>query len=65
MSRQAVQITVSKRVEELLIVSVRKRNIESHLQKRMNIIYQGSIGKENQDISREMNCSPVTVRKCT
>ncbi len=63
MSRQAVQITVSKRVEELLIGSVRKRNIESHLQKRMNIIYQSSIGKENQDISREMNCSPVTVRK--
>jgi transposase len=63
MSRQAVQITVSKRVGELLIGSVRKRNIESHYQKRMNIIYQSSLGKENQDIAREMNCSPVTVRK--
>ena len=63
MTRQAVQITVSKRVEEILISSIRKRNIESHFQKRMNIIYQSSIGKENQDISREMNCSPVTVRK--
>ena len=63
MSRQAVQITVSKRVEELLIGSVRKRNIESHFQKRMNIIYLSSLGKENQYISSEMNCSPVTVRK--
>ena len=63
MSRQAVQITISKRVEELLKGCVRKRNIESHFQKRMNIIYQSSLGKKNQDISREMNCSPVTVRK--
>lgn len=38
MSKQAVQITVSKRIEELLISSIRKRNIESHFQKRMNII---------------------------
>ncbi len=63
MSRQAVQITVSKRVEELLKSSIQKRNIESHYQKRMNIIYQSSLGKENQDIAREMKCSPVTVRK--
>ena len=63
MSRQAVQIKLSKRVEELLISSMRKRNIESHFLKRMNIIYQSSLGKENQDISSEMKCSPVTVRK--
>src|SRR5680860_1551941 len=59
MSRQAVQI----RVEELLISSIKKRNIESHYQKRMNIIYQSSLGIENQDIARRMECSPVTVRK--
>jgi len=29
----------------------------------MNIVYQSSLGKENQDISKEMKCSPVTVRK--
>jgi len=63
MSRQAVQITVSKRVGELLISSIQKRNIESHYQKRMSIIYQSSLGKKNQDIAREMKCSPVTVRK--
>jgi len=63
MSRQALQITVSKRVEDLLISSIKKRNIESHYQKRMNIIYQSSLGKENQDIAKEMKCSPVTVRK--
>lgn len=63
MSRQAVQIRVSKRVEELLISSIKKRNIESHYQKRMNIIYQSSLGIENQDIARKMECSPVTVRK--
>jgi len=63
MSRQAVQITISKRVESLLISSIQKRNIESHYKKRMDIIYQSSLGKENQDIAREMNCSPVTVRK--
>ena len=63
MSRQAVQITISKRVGELLKSSIQKRNIEFHYQKRMNIIYQSSLCKENQDIAREMNCSPVTVRK--
>ena len=63
MSRHALQITISKRVEELLISSIQKRTIESYYQKRMNIIYQSSLGKENQDISREMKCSPVTVRK--
>lgn len=63
MSRQAVQITLSKRVEKLLISSIQKRTIESHFQKRMNIILQSSLGKENQDISDEMGCSPVTVRK--
>ena len=63
MSRQALQITVSKRVEELLISSIQKRNIESHYQKRMNIIYLSSLGMQNQDIASEMKCSPVTVRK--
>ena len=63
MSRQAVQITVSKRVEEFLISSIQKRNIESHYQKRMSVIYLSSLGKENQYISRELGCSPVTVRK--
>ncbi len=63
MSRKAVQITFSKRVEELLISSIKKRNIESHYQKRMNIIYQSFLGKENQHIAGEMKCSPVTVRK--
>jgi len=29
----------------------------------MNIIYMGSLGKENQEIAKEMGCSPVTVRK--
>ena len=29
----------------------------------MNIIYQSSLGKENQDIAMEMKCSVVTVRK--
>lgn len=29
----------------------------------MNIIYKSSLGRENQDIAEEMNCSPVTVRK--
>jgi len=63
MSRQAVQITVSKRVEDLLISSIQKRNIESHYQKRMSIIYKSSLGHKNQDIAMEMKCSPVTVRK--
>ena len=63
MSRKAVQIAVSKQVEELLISSIKKRNMESHYQKRMNIIYLSSLGKQNQDISRELDCSPVTVRK--
>jgi len=63
MSRKAVQITVSERVGELLKSSVQKRNIESHYQKRMNIIYLSSQGKENQYIAEEINCSPVTVRK--
>ena len=63
MSRHAVQITISKRVEGLLISSIKKRNIESHYQKRMSIIYQSSLGTENQEIAREMKCSPVTVRK--
>ena len=63
MSRKALQITISKRVEDLFISSIKKRNIESHYQKRMNIIYQSSHGKENQDIAKEMKCSPVTVRK--
>jgi transposase len=63
MSRQAVQITISKRVEELLKSAIQRRNIESHYKKRMNIIYRSSLGNENQDIAKEMNCSPVTVRK--
>jgi len=63
MSRKAVQITVSDRVGELLMGCIKKRNIESHYQKRMHIIYLSSLGKENQDISRKLGCSPVTVRK--
>lgn len=63
MSRQAVQITISDRVMDLLKSSIQKRTIESHYQKRMDIIHQSSLGKENQDIAREMKCSPVTVRK--
>ena len=63
MSRLALQITISKQVEELLISSIQRRNIESHYQNRMNIIYQSSLGKQNQDIASEMKCSPVTVRK--
>ena len=63
MSRQAIQITISKRVGGLLISSIQKRTMESHFQKRMNIIYQSSLGKQNQDIATEMKCSPVTVRK--
>ena len=63
MSRHAVQITISGRVADLLMSSIQKRNIESHYQKRMNIVYQSSLGKENQDIAMEMKCSPVTVRK--
>ena len=63
MSRKAVQITISKQVEGLLNSSINKRNIESHYKKRMTIIVKSSQGKENQDISREMKCSPVTVRK--
>jgi transposase len=63
MSRQAVKITISKRVGALLTSSINKRNIEYHFQKRMNIIYKGSLGHENQDIAKEMACSPVTVRK--
>lgn len=27
------------------------------------MIYKGSLGRENQDIAKEMACSPVTVRK--
>jgi transposase len=61
--RQALQITVSKRVEELLLSSIQKRNIESHYQKRMNIVYLSSLGMQNEDIAYEMKCSPVTVRK--
>ena len=63
MSRQAVEITVSERVREFLKSSIQKRNIESHFQKRMDIIYRSSLGNENEDISKEMKCSPVTVRK--
>ncbi len=63
MSRQAIKITISKRVEELLASSINKRNIETHFQKRMNIIYKSSLGHENQDIAKELSCSPVTVRK--
>lgn len=63
MSRLAVKTTVSRRVEELLLMSIRKRNIEFHYQRRMNIIYQSSLGMQNQDIASEMQCSPVTVRK--
>jgi len=63
MSRQAVKITISKQVGELLKSSINKRNIEFHFKKRMDIIYKGSLDKENQEIAKELDCSPVTVRK--
>ena len=63
MSRKALQIAVSEQVSELLMGSIKKRNIESHYQKRMHIIHLSSLGNENQDIARELGCSPVTVRK--
>jgi transposase len=62
MSRKAIQIKISKKVEELFISSIKKRNIETHFQKRMKIIYLSSLDMENQAIAAEMNCSPVTVR---
>lgn len=62
MSRKAIQIRVSKRVEEVLTSCIKMRNIESHFKKRMSIIYLSSLGKENQYIAKELRCSPVTVR---
>ncbi len=63
MSRNAVEIKVSKGVVDILVSSLNKRQIESHYKKRMEIIYQSSLGIDNQDIARDMTCSVVTVRK--
>ncbi len=63
MSREAVQIKVSERVKKLLVKELNKHQQESHYRKRMQILYQSSLGEQNQDISLRLNCSVITVRK--
>ena len=63
MPRKAIQINISDRVADLLKTSLNKRQLEGHYKRRMQIIYQSSLGIDNQDIAKDIGCSVTTVRK--
>ena len=63
MALKAPQIKVSKRMASLLLKTLNQRQLSGHYKKRMTIIRRGSLGDDNQDIAKDLQCSPVTVRK--
>ena len=63
MPRKAIQINISDRVSDLLKTSMNKHQLEGHYKRRMQIIYQSSLGIDNQDIAMDIGCSVTTVRK--
>jgi hypothetical protein len=63
MSRKAISIKVSERAMSLIGKEMNKRQLEGHYRKRMQIVYQSSLGVDNQDIRANLGGSLVTVRK--
>lgn len=63
MSRTAIPINISKRVSSILLQTMGRRQLGGHYRKRMTIVYQSSLGEQNKNISKELKCSVVTVRK--